>query len=181
MRQITTTTLAFHEFKQVFPDEETCLKYLLETKWKDGFKCPRCGNHKFCQGRTAFHYQCTRCKYQDSPTSHTIFHRVRFPLHKAFYIIFFMLKRHKRVTSTELSQKIELRQKTCWVFQEKVRHKLYSKDYDELVKILEDAEKYFQQIQLTNKRYKPIKLNPSIPSTSASNQRRSAARLLSEE
>lgn len=177
-----STELAFHEFKKVFSNEEACLNYLMKTKWKNGFECPRCGNHKHCQGRTKFHCQCTRCKYQDSPTSHTIFHRVRFPLNKAFSIVFFMLKSNKRVTSTELSQKIGLRQKTCWFFQEKIRHKLTEGDYQELMKILEYAESYiFQKEPITRGHQSLQQGNQKSASASSTNRKRPALGALSEE
>ena len=64
--------------------------------------------------------QCTRCKYTESPTSGTLFHKVKFPLLKAFYIVYFVSTSKKGISSTELSRKLELRQKTCWYFKRKV-------------------------------------------------------------
>ena len=64
--------------------------------------------------------QCTSCGYQATPTSGTLFHKVKFPLLKAFYILYFMSTNKKGISSTELSRKLNLRQKTCWLFRKKV-------------------------------------------------------------
>jgi len=64
--------------------------------------------------------QCTKCGYQATPTSGTLFHKVKFPLLKAFYIVYFMSTNKKGISSTELSRKLDLRQKTCWSFRTKV-------------------------------------------------------------
>jgi hypothetical protein len=45
---------------------------------------------------------------------------VKFDLVKAFYIVYFVATNKKGITSTELSRKLELRQKTCWSFKRKV-------------------------------------------------------------
>jgi transposase-like protein len=45
---------------------------------------------------------------------------VKFDLVKAFYIVYFVSTNKKGITSTELSRKLALRQKTCWAFKRKV-------------------------------------------------------------
>ena len=32
------------DFRKHFPNEEACAHLLKQTKWPDGFKCPKCGN-----------------------------------------------------------------------------------------------------------------------------------------
>jgi hypothetical protein len=66
-----------------------------------------------------------RCKYLASPTSGTLFHKVEFPLLKAFYM-FITSVQSKGISSTELSQKLGLRQKTCWLFKRKVMEAMKS-------------------------------------------------------
>jgi hypothetical protein len=45
---------------------------------------------------------------------------VKFPLLKALYIVYFVATSKKGISSTELSRKLDLRQKTCWKFKQKV-------------------------------------------------------------
>ena len=113
-------SLSIFEFAERFPDEDACLEYLAKVKWPLAFVCERCGNEKSCGVRRKHTRQCTKCKYQASPTSGTLFHQVKFPILKAFYIIYYMSTSKKGIASTELSRKLALRQKTCWLFQQKV-------------------------------------------------------------
>jgi len=45
---------------------------------------------------------------------------------KAFWIIYYMSKSKKGISSTELSLKLDLRQKTAWLFQRKVKEAMKS-------------------------------------------------------
>jgi hypothetical protein len=77
-----------------------------------------------------------------SPTSGTMFHKMKFSILKAFYIVYYVSTSKKGISSTELSRKLGLRQKTCWSFKQKVmramkssgRHKIGGKaEVDETV------------------------------------------------
>lgn len=113
-------SLSIFEFAELFPDEESCMRHLETLKWSEGFVCEKCSHKTYCKGNKEYIRQCTRCRYQSSPTSGTLFHKLKFPLLKAFYIIYYMSTNKKGITSTELSRKLSLGQKTCWFFRRKV-------------------------------------------------------------
>ncbi len=114
------SALTIFEFQQKFPDDNACLAYLAEQKWAGGYVCPRCGHTKCCAGNKEYSRQCTRCNHIGSPTSGTLFHQLKFSPLKAFYIVYYVSTNKKGITSTELSRKLGLRQKTCWLFKQKV-------------------------------------------------------------
>jgi transposase-like protein len=123
-------SLSLFEFQDQFKSSEDCLIYLSEIKWKSGFICRKCGHTHSCAGKMAYSQQCTSCRYVESPTAQTLFHKVKFDLLKAFYIVYFVSTNKKGITSTELSRKLALRQKTCWSFKRKVMKAMKSsKDY----------------------------------------------------
>ena len=109
-------SLSLFEFQEKFSSNDDCKKYLAELKWKDGYVCKKCGYTKSCEGHIPFSRQCNSCHYVESPTANTLFHKVKFDLLKAFYIVYFVSTNKKGITSTELSRKLDLRQKTCWAF-----------------------------------------------------------------
>ena len=113
-------SLSLFEFQEKFPDDNSCMSYLSDEKWKDGFVCPSCGHLKYCSAKRPYDRQCTKCNRIASPTSDTLFHKVKFPILKAFYIIYFLSTNKKGISTTELSRKLSLRQKTCWLFKRKV-------------------------------------------------------------
>lgn len=113
-------SLSVFEFQDKFPNEKSCLEHLALLKWQNGYICKRCGHKHFCTGNKPLSRQCTSCRYTESPTAGTLFHKVKFPLLKAFWIIYYLSTGKKGMASTELSRKLELRQKTCWLFKQKV-------------------------------------------------------------
>lgn len=119
-------SLTIFDFQEQFPDDKSCMDYLANIKWSEGFVCPKCGNTKYCRGDKEHIRQCTKCNYLASPTSGTLFHKVKFPLLKAFYIVYYVSTNKKGISSTELSRKLGLRQKTCWLFKQKVMHGMKS-------------------------------------------------------
>ena len=113
-------SLSIFEFKDRFPDDRSCYEYLADMKWKDGYICKKCGHSHHCNGINEFDRQCTKCGRLESPTAGTLFHNCKFPLLKAFYIVYYVSTDKNGVSSGELSRRLELRQKTCWFFKRKV-------------------------------------------------------------
>jgi hypothetical protein len=110
----------FEEFSKIFPGEESCYRYLAELKWDKGYVCRKCQHTRFCEGKDKYSRRCTRCRYDESPTAYTIFHRLKFDVVKAFYMVFLVYANKGKITSLELSQLLHLRQSTCWTFSKKV-------------------------------------------------------------
>lgn len=119
-------SLSIFEFQTKFPDEDSCLSYLADLKWKDGYECPKCKNKKYCNGLGKYDRQCSKCCYLESPTAGTLFHKLKFSILKAFWILYYVSTSKKGIASTELSRKLELRQKTCWLFKQKVMQAMAS-------------------------------------------------------
>lgn len=109
----------FQEFNRRFSDPEHCLSVIADEKWRDGFVCRKCGNTNYCSGKSAFSRRCTRCKSDESPTAHTIFHRCRIPVNDAFEIAYWVCGT-PGVSSYELSRRLETRQMTCWKFKKRI-------------------------------------------------------------
>lgn len=113
-------------FNWKFKTDEDCLKYLSFLKWENGYSCKRCANDKYCEGKKPLNRRCTKCRYEESPTSGTMFDKVKFSLLKAFHIVFKISTKKKGMSSIELSNEFELRQKTCWEFKWKIQQAMAS-------------------------------------------------------
>ena len=111
--------LTFDEFKKIYPDEESCFKYLADIKWSKSYTCKKCGNKNSSLGKTPHSKRCTKCGYDESVTSFTLFHNSKIPITTSFYLVYLVLA-HKNISSHELSDKLGLRQKTCWAFKKKI-------------------------------------------------------------
>lgn len=108
------------DFITEFSNEVTCQNYLAEMKWKNGFICTRCGHTGWARVGDTLHRKCNRCKHIESPTAGTLFHKVKFPMPKAFLLVFLVSTSKKGISSYELSRRLSLRQTTCYFFKRKV-------------------------------------------------------------
>jgi len=110
------------EFIKIFPDEDACLKYLADIKWSTNeFCCKKCQNTNYCKGKQNYSRRCTKCKYDESPTSGTMFDRLGFELIRAFHILYAMSVRKKGISSYEIENEFSISQETCWKFRNKVQ------------------------------------------------------------
>ena len=130
------------EFSNRFSTDEKCLEYLAEVKWENTYQCSKCSHGKYFEGKRSFSRCCTKCHYDESPTAHTLFHKVKFPIQKAFYIAFMVITGKKGISSHELSRKLGLRQKTCWLFKRKIMEAMKSSGQNPLTGQVEMDEFY---------------------------------------
>lgn len=119
------STLHAFEFHQKFIDADCCLEYLSEMKWEKGYTCRKCGCKTYTKGYTPFSRRCGSCRYDESPTSHTIFHKLKFSIVKAFHGVF-RYSRKKGMSSYELSKELDISQKTAWLFHRKIQQAMAS-------------------------------------------------------
>ena len=114
-------------FYQHFVSEESSYEYLSGITWEGGqYVCKKCGNTHYCKGRLPYSRRCTRCKYDESPTAGTMFDKCKFSILLAFHIAFKISTKKKGMSSEELSEEYELRQKTCWEFKWKIQQAMQS-------------------------------------------------------
>ena len=109
------------EFTDRFKDDASCLVYLSDYKWGDGYSCKKCGHTKYTVRKKNLARDCNRCHHIESPTANTVFHRIRFGIRKAFMIIFEMTASTKGLSSSQVSKRYSISRTTAWTFMHKVR------------------------------------------------------------
>ncbi len=112
------------KFYKKFKSEEDCKQYLFAIKWKNGFICRRCSNPTSGKGKDAFHLRCTKCRYDESVTANTAFHKLKIPLLKAFGLAFEMAVSKKGKSSNSLGKEFEVNQKTAFAFRKRA-HRVF--------------------------------------------------------
>lgn len=109
------------EFRDHFGTSDQCLRYLSDQKWSGGYACRKCGHGKHTNGKKRHNRRCTKCGYDESPTSHTLFHKVKFGIDKAFEMTFDIVTCKKGANSIWLAEKYGIKQMTAWYFRQKVQ------------------------------------------------------------
>jgi hypothetical protein len=114
--RVLSAELSFEEFSSKYPDQESCNKFLSDLKWAKGYSCLKCENTLYKHGRAPYSRRCTKCGYEESVLFNTLFQNNRIPINKAFYVVYLMYSTKGTISSYQLSEKIGIRQSTCWQY-----------------------------------------------------------------
>jgi transposase-like protein len=110
------------EFQARFSTEEACAAYLAQSRWPDGFICPRCGGEEaFGLPRRGL-YQCKGCRHQVSVTAGTVMHATRTPLVQWFRAAYLMTTLTPGISALQLKRQLGLGSyQTAWTMLHKLR------------------------------------------------------------
>jgi len=131
--RVLSAPVDFEEFSRIYPDKESCFRFLSELKWSQGYNCRKCGHDHYFQGHLLYSRRCAKCGYEESVTANTILHDTRIDINKAFYMIFLVYSTKGKISSHKLSEILNIRQSTCWSYSSRIR------------KVMEDRKKSLQQ------------------------------------
>ena len=132
--RVMSQEVDFTEFSTIYPDRETCFKFLSDLKWETGYCCRKCANTNYLAGQLPYSRRCTKCRYEESVICYTIFQNSRIPINKAFYMLFLVYSTKGKISSHKLSDILDIRQSTCWAYGSKMK-----KILDERKKELKNA------------------------------------------
>lgn len=95
------------DFFEQFPDDDTCLDYLMQLRHGKTLDCPKCGKYgKFHRIRRHPAYECAWCGYEIYPMVGTPFHRSHTPLQKWFYAMYLFTTTRHGVPAKELQRQL---------------------------------------------------------------------------
>jgi hypothetical protein len=119
--RVMSTDVDFEEFSRIYPDKESCNLFLSDLKWKHGYACRKCKNTQYYPGHMQYARRCSKCSYEESVTSYSIFHNTRIPINKAFYMVFLIYSTKGKISSHKLSEILNMRQSTCWTYGARIK------------------------------------------------------------
>lgn len=114
--------MSLPEFLQRFGSEAACADAVRQSRWPDGFFCPRCNGCAHCVvvsgGRRLF--QCHACHRQTSLTAGTLFGSTKLPLTTWFLAIFLISQAKTGLSALELKRHIGVSYPTAWLMHHKI-------------------------------------------------------------
>jgi hypothetical protein len=113
------------EFAEHFKTDLECKEYLSEMKWEAAYHGVKFG-HKKSQIRRDYSRTCNSCSHTESASSNTLFHKVKFGLRKAFFIVFDMTTTTKSLSASQMGVRYGITDKTARLFMHKVREAMKS-------------------------------------------------------
>ena len=117
--------MTYFEFTKRFPTENDAIDYIVNTKYKNGFVCPKCGcihkgiyqqkyNHRFLY--------CNNCKHEFSALTGTIFENTHLDLRMWLYAINLVIVSRKGVSALQLRRELGMNSyKGAWRMLHKIR------------------------------------------------------------
>ncbi len=121
------------EFYRRFPDDEACLRYLVETRWPDGFRCPRCGAERAYVLAARRLWECGDCGRQTSATAGTVLHRSHLPLTTWFAAAFLVSSHTPGISALQLQRFLGLSgYQSAWTLLHKLRRAMVNPDRSKL-------------------------------------------------
>ncbi|MBI3232022.1 MAG: chromosome partitioning protein ParA [Candidatus Doudnabacteria bacterium] len=119
--RILSKEVDFDEFSKMYPDDQSCLRFIADKKWVRDFQCIKCNYAGYSEGKTLYSRRCSRCGYDESVTAFTLLQNTRLPINKAFYMIFLVYSSNGTISSHKLSEILGIRQSTCWAYSAKIK------------------------------------------------------------
>jgi len=131
------------EFNKWFPDEESCLQFLIQSRWPDGFVCPVCRYNEYYWIATRNLLQCKKCGYQASVTAGTVMHRSHMPLLVWFHAAYLITTQTPGMSALQFQKQVGLASyQTAFTMLHKLRAAMVKEGRERLTGTVEVDETY---------------------------------------
>ena len=144
------STYSLVEFMRDFPDDESCLTWLWNTRCAvsdaDHAHCPRCEEirefKRYGTKQQRQSWTCTACGLHIHPTAGTIFHKSSTSLHLWFYTMYLMTSTRCGISAKQLERELGVTYKTAWRMITLIRNELMVDDAEPMDGPVEMDEMY---------------------------------------
>lgn len=112
------------EFQRMFPNDAACARYLEAIRWRDNFKCPKCGaeDAPFRFANRVNVLRCRRCEKDTSLTAGTVMDRTHTPLSTWFWAAYLIASLTPGMSAVQLQRQLGLtRYETAFQILHKLR------------------------------------------------------------
>ncbi len=119
------------ELADMFPDEESALKWFENRFWPHGRICGHCGSTNTKEASHAkMPYWCTDCRSYFSIKTGTLLEYTQLPLRKWVYAIYLHVTNLKGISSMKLHREIGVSQPAAWYMLQRIRKAFDDSDDD---------------------------------------------------
>jgi transposase-like protein len=131
------------EFQAWFSTDESCLRYFIDSRWPEGYRCPRCGHGEAYELTTRALLKCRQCGYQASVTAGTVLHGTRVSLRHWFWAAYLVATHTPGISAVQLQRQLGLtRYETAWVMLQKLRRAMVRPERDRITGMVEVDDAY---------------------------------------
>jgi transposase-like protein len=128
------------EFFQMFPDEKSCLNYLIDLRWPTGFVCPACGQTSKPWHQNRNRLTCPLCRHKTTVTADTIFEKTRTPLTTWLEAAWHVTTAKNGLSAKTLERTIGTSYHVAWMMLQRFRVAMVNSERTKLTGIVEVDE-----------------------------------------
>jgi transposase-like protein len=140
------------EFRRQFASEESCIQYLIQSRWTDGFSCPRCQHSAYWYLAKRKLLVCRSCRKETSPTAGTLMHRSHVPIQEWFWAAYLVATITPGISALQLQRQLGLGSyRTAWFMLNRLRKGMVS-DYRSRLSGIVEADETIIGSPIKNKR-----------------------------
>ncbi|PCH49825.1 MAG: IS1595 family transposase [Cellvibrionales bacterium] len=133
----------WEQFLDWFPDESSCVGYLEQLRWPQGFVCVRCGQEGNPYRASRSRLMCRHCRHQCTVTAGTVFEKTRTSLRSWFAAVWYVTNQKQGVTALGLQRVLGLGSyQTAWTMLHRLRRAMIRPGREQLSGIVEVDETY---------------------------------------
>ena len=137
------------EFQTWFATEQACAHYLAESRWPDGFVCPRCAHDQAYELTSRPIFKCKECHYQVSVAAGTVLHGTRLSMRDWFSAAYLVATHTPGISAVQLQRQLSLkRYETAWGLLQKLRRAMVRPERDRIQGEVEVDETYVGGVEL---------------------------------
>jgi len=122
--------MSLNQFLARYGEEQQCEVALEDSRWPEGFHCPKCNSnrhYRYRRNRLRI-FQCCECRTQTSLTEGTIFHSTKLPLTIWFQSMFFLTQNKNNISTLELRRHLGISYPAAWRMKHKLMQVMYERE-----------------------------------------------------
>lgn len=129
------------DFRRQFASEDACIQYLIESRWTDGFSCPRCEHDTYWYLTKRKLLVCRSCRKETSPIAGTLMHGSHVPIQEWFWAAYLVTTLTPGISALQLQRQLGLGSyRTAWFMLNRLRKGMVSDSRSRLSGIVEADE-----------------------------------------
>lgn len=135
-------TISIVELLRRFPNDQACIDWLEQVRWKGEPVCPHCGTVEgiYKSNSKPNHYRHKGCKYF-TVTTKSVMHATKTPLQNWIVAIYSVVTARKGVSALQMSKELGVQYRTAWYMLHRIREACAGGDF-KLDRIVEVDETY---------------------------------------
>jgi transposase-like protein len=123
--------LSLTAFLKRYGTEQQCKDAVFKHKYPQGFRCPNCGYHKYCEIKARKCLQCYHCHHQTSLLAGTIYQQTKLPLTVWFLASYLITETKAGISAMNLYQKLGVSYNTALFLKHKLMQAMLEQERKE--------------------------------------------------